>query len=75
LSLKEVPFSPTLGHRFAYAKRAVTPPRQMMLDTRRVRAERGANFHSPPKTPDKVAVIIMKIWKSPQPIEVPKRPR
>ncbi len=63
------------GYWFACARIMVAPTRQMMLRARIARAERGADFHSPVTTPVRVAARIMKIWKSPQPIEVPYRPR
>lgn len=38
-------------------------------------AAAGASFHSPVRTPDRFAVMIMKIWNSAQPTEVPSVPR
>src|SRR5258708_7805034 len=38
-------------------------------------ARPGAFLHSPVRTPDSVAVMIINIWNSPHPTEVPRGPR
>jgi len=38
-------------------------------------ARPGAFLHSPVRTPDSVAVMIINIWKSPHPTKVPRGPR
>ena len=41
----------------------------------RILALRGASFHSAVRMPETVAVMIMKLWKSPHPTETPSAPR
>src|SRR5882757_8398689 len=62
-------------HRFPIANKVVATARQAKPDVSNSFDEAGALFHSPVTTPDSVAVMIMKIWNSPQPIEVPSEPR
>ena len=54
---------------------AVAQTRQARPDTLSSVDAADEAFHSPVKAPDSVAVMIMNIWKRPQPIEVPREPR
>jgi hypothetical protein len=62
-------------HRFPIASKVVATAKQTKPDVSNSFDEAGALFHSPVTTPDSAAVMIMKIWNSPQPIEVPSEPR